>query len=261
MLKIFVISLPNEKKRQDYIQSVFDAKGVPFEFLTGIDGRKLNQEEINIYYDAERAKKYDGELSKGEIGCALSHRIAYEQIIENNIEHSIVLEDDVKLNNDFFSILNLLEKVSINKYVIKLDKFYSKQLDDDNRRHSYFTPWHKIMLNKEYIIGQPLYDPTLAWGYYIDIKAARVLYNLMPKIFVVADAWYYFRRFIKLRMINKTLVDNNERFESIIGTHVEQFSKKKSSNHHDAKTNIEKNIQRFFKKIIKAVRLILIIFK
>jgi hypothetical protein len=41
---------------------------------------------------------------------------------------------------------------------------------------------------------------------------------LLPKVFLTSDAWWYFRKHIKLRMINRTLIGNNDDiFESIIG--------------------------------------------
>jgi GR25 family glycosyltransferase involved in LPS biosynthesis len=248
MIKIFVISLSNEKERQNYIQSFFDAKGASFEFLFGVDGRKLSQEEINSFHDAEKAKKYGGELSRGEIGCALSHRLVYERMVKNNIERAIIMEDDIKLKNDFFIISDLLEKIPINNFIIKLDKFYSTQTGDDNSGHTHFTPWHRIALDKEYNIRQPLRDPTLTWGYYIDIKAAYTLFYLSQKIFVVADAWYYFKYFIKLRMINKALVDNEAHFESIIGTRIKSKTKKRAYNQYK-KTNANEMRRRIIKKM------------
>lgn len=259
-MKIFIITLPKEKRRQNHIQSIFDTKGVPFEFLFGVDGRELSQEEIYILYDAEKAKKYDGELSRGEIGCALSHRLAYEHMIKNNIEHALILEDDISIKDDFFVIIDLLEKIPTNSYVIKLDKFYSKQTGEDNSRHAHFTPWHRIMLNKEYNIRQPLHDPTLTWGYYIDIKAAYSLFNLSQKVFLPSDAWYYFKRFIKLRIINKSLINNNINFESIIGTHIIFHSGKNDCSQHKKKTTVRKKNSILFKKLKKAAELMAKIF-
>jgi glycosyl transferase family 25 len=233
---------------------------VPFEFLFGVDGRKLSQEKINIVYDTEKAKKYDGELSRGEIGCALSHRLAYERMIKNNIERAIILEDDIKLKNDFFLILDLLKKTPVNNYIIKLDKFYFTQTEEDNGLLARFTPWHRIALNKEYSIRQPLNDPTLTWGYYIDIKAAYTLFNLSHKIFVVSDAWYYFKHFIKLRIINKSLVDSNTNFESIIGTHIVLQKKKSTGNQRKQKTIRNEKWRRVIRIIRKAVELIIKLF-
>jgi glycosyl transferase family 25 len=257
-MKIFIISLLNEKKRQNYIQSQFEKKGVPIEFVFGIDGRKLNLEEINTVYDAEKAKKHYGELSRGEIGCALSHRLAYECMIKRNIERAIILEDDIRIKEDFFVIFGLLEKLPIKNYIIKMDKVYANQTVDDNSRFARFTPWHRIKLNEKYSIKQPLNDPTLTWGYYIDIKAAYTLYNLLPKIFAPSDAWYYFKRFIKLRMLNRSLINNNTDFESIIGNHIEFSNEKSLGNLRKKKTH--KNTRSIINIVKKAVKLILKIF-
>jgi glycosyl transferase family 25 len=250
MMKIFVISLSDQKKRQDYIRSLFDTKGIPFEFLFGVDGRKLSQEEIDTFYDSKKARKYDGELSRGEIGCSLSHKLVYERMIKNKIERALVLEDDVNLKDDFFLILDFLEKIPVNNYVIKLDKFNSGQIGYNNGSRALFAPWHQIPLNKEYSIKQPLHDPTLAWGYYIDIKAAHTLFNLHSKVFIVADAWYYYKRFIRLRMINNAVIDSNLQYESIIKTHISSQNKSKIIKKNSTIYKIQRHIINKIKKYL-----------
>jgi GR25 family glycosyltransferase involved in LPS biosynthesis len=150
---------------------------------------------------------------------------------EENIPKAVVLEDDAQFDINFSSILVLLEKIKINNYIIKLDRCTSKQTGNDNRLFTRSTPWHRIKLNDHYIIKQPLNDPKLTTGYYIDIKAAQAMLLTMPKIFMAADNWKYFRFFIKLRFLNTAVVWSNIKFKSIIdpGRYREKADKSKNN--------------------------------
>jgi glycosyl transferase family 25 len=250
MIKIFVITLKDAQDRQRHIRAIFSDTKVSFEFVFGIDGRKLSNEEITAVYDGEKSKRLEKELGPGEIGCTLSHRHIYSILIENNIERALIFEDDVKIIPDLFTLMPFLDTIPVNGYIIKLDKFNGKQTDNDNVKRGHFTPWHRIYLNENYFIGQPLHDPSLGWCYYIDIKAAFVMRDIMSRIFFTADKWSYFRKFIKLRMINKALVfDNDSVFISMIG---DRSSPKSTKN---------KNGLRFiFRKMEKFTKLFLLFF-
>jgi glycosyl transferase family 25 len=213
------------------MKSQFCNKNLDIEFITGVDGRKLDINVKNSLYDGEKARRIEKTISPGEIGCSLSHKSAYEHIVQNNIDRAIILEDDVTLDKNFFTLIPLFEVLPLNKYIIKLDQCNWKQEGDDNYHYAHFTPWHKRKLANGYFIGQPLHDPQLTWGYYIDIKAARTMLALLPKVFLVADAWWYFRKYIKLRMVNRVIIRNNDDiFESIIGDRgrIEDTQKRKS---------------------------------
>ena len=220
-MKIFVISLSNAFDRQQYIKSQLDSRNVPFEFISAINGNALSDLEKENQYDNKKAKiYYFKELSAGEIGCALSHRSVYEKIIKENIERAIVLEDDIVLKPDFFKLLEYLNILPVKEYVIKLERLHwgdwGKQ-SEQRVKPPFFFPFFKSNLNSDYFFGLPFNNPSLTWGYYIDLKAAKKLYSIMPKIFLVADGWYYYRKHIKLRILNKPVITNNdELFESTI---------------------------------------------
>jgi glycosyl transferase family 25 len=101
-VNIFVITLPDEYERQEFMEKQIKATGLPFEFVYGINGKRLGSENINACYDAERCRNYyfkrtgiKRNLTPGEIGCSLSHRSIYNKIVKENIQRAIVLEDDV----------------------------------------------------------------------------------------------------------------------------------------------------------------------
>ena len=246
ILKIYVISLPKSLERQQFVKSQLDSHNMPFEFISAIYGKDLTETEKEKLYDCKKAKFFSGELTPGELGCALSHRSIYEKMIKEGTERAIILEDDVTLRPDFFDLLQPLSELPIKKYIIKLERCYWSIKNENNVKYGHFTPWRRIKLCGEYFIGQPLANPTLTWGYYIDLPAAQALYSIMPRVFLVADSWWYYRKFISLRMINKPVISNNDEiFGSIIG---ERDSTQITP---ETKITFSEKIYSLIKKIIK----------
>ncbi len=77
----------------------------------GIDARFFNAIEIRgpvekvPGYDAKaRALRYGWPLKKGEVGCYLSHRAVWKQLVESGDEAWCVMEDDVVLADAFKTI-------------------------------------------------------------------------------------------------------------------------------------------------------------
>ncbi|MCL2380188.1 MAG: glycosyltransferase family 25 protein [Treponema sp.] len=253
-MQIYVISLPDSLDRQQFIKSQLDSRRTPFEFIPAVNGRALSEVERNSLYDSSKAKSYKRELTHGEIGCALSHKFVYEKMIKDNVKQAVILEDDITLKPDFFLLLQYLEKLPAAGYTIKLERFNWEKINDDNVKCGRFTPWHKISLNGGgYYIGQPLYNPTLTWGYYIDLAAAKKLYSIMPKVFLASDAWWFYRKFIKLRMISKAVISNNDEiFNSLIGEREYNHNKVKAKNrmlkkvYQQTRNNIKNALKLFF---------------
>jgi GR25 family glycosyltransferase involved in LPS biosynthesis len=199
------------------MQSYLASLGIPFEFVFGVDARKLSPRETASIFDAEQNRRFyykttldkNRGMTNSEIGCALSHRLVYQKMIENNVERAVLLEDDIQLHEDFLSVLGLLSLIKINNYLIKFDV----------ERSRFVVPWHKIKLNETYTVHHSIAAFKLTWGYYLDIKAAHTMYNKTQKIFVTADEWEYFRDFVNLRMLNRALVDENKSLalNSLIG--------------------------------------------
>jgi glycosyl transferase family 25 len=208
-LKIFVLTLQDSEDRQRHIISQFAKTNLTFEFVYGIDGKKLSPAELSNSYDDKKCKRYSKRsLTPGEIGCALGHHLIYWKIVSTGINRAVILEDDSLLKNDFNEVIELLSKMAVKGYIIKID------LHEDMR--GLILPVHKIRLNGDYEI-QNSTTVGYARGYYIDGKAARKMYTMTRKIFTVADSWDIFRKSIKLRILNKPVVGEREFTSTIWG--------------------------------------------
>ncbi|NVK36710.1 MAG: glycosyltransferase family 25 protein [Gammaproteobacteria bacterium] len=107
--KIFVINLDERPDKFKNAEDQILAQGLSCERISAVRGSNLSEEEITKNYDAKANKKhYMKTMSVGEIGCYMSHRAAWQKIIDDNLDYAIILEDDCKLEADFHLLPSLL---------------------------------------------------------------------------------------------------------------------------------------------------------
>lgn len=91
--KIYCINLARRKDRFFQAQTEFAKHNIDAEFVEGIDGRLLNIPAMT---------SNDGALvSKGDIGCTLSHLKVTKLAKEKGLKGYLVFEDDVELADNF----------------------------------------------------------------------------------------------------------------------------------------------------------------
>ncbi len=98
--KIVVITLQRSANRQAHIKKALD--GLRYEFFWGADKNDFTIDDLvekNIYDEtlAEKHHRYGIPMNPGQVGCALSHKNIYEDIVRNNYQRTLILEDDVAL--------------------------------------------------------------------------------------------------------------------------------------------------------------------
>lgn len=85
-ISIFIINLASNKARKTYMQKLCDKHHLLVDFIDAIDGKKLTKEQIDSVYCSKKVIKEIGrEMTKGEIGCALSHHFIYKKMLNENI--------------------------------------------------------------------------------------------------------------------------------------------------------------------------------
>jgi glycosyl transferase family 25 len=97
--RIYVVSMERNADRRERMQR--NLRGLPLTYIGGVDGRLLSDEEVREVYDDRAAQEiYGRSLSRGQLGCALSHRMIYQDMIENQLDRVLILEDDATLCQD-----------------------------------------------------------------------------------------------------------------------------------------------------------------
>lgn len=95
--KIYVISVKPAEGRRDLFKERF--AGLDYSFFFGADKNSFTAEQLNEknIYSAELTKKhhrYNKVMKPGEIACSWSHRMVYEDMLDNGYERVLIFEDD-----------------------------------------------------------------------------------------------------------------------------------------------------------------------
>ena len=165
------------------------------EFIKAIDGRVLSEEERSSRFDFKKSKKlYGRKLNAGEVGCALSHRMVYQRLLDDGLDYALVLEDDISIKRDF----NSINWDEVDK-VMRRNRPRALMLSGD------FCFYRKRPLIK-------IYSAVGAYAYIINKAAARLILKRAPCC--VADDWlFHKRKGVRLFALYPYVVDANLNME------------------------------------------------
>lgn len=119
-LKIYLINLDNNNRRLYSFKQEFnntDLKRIGWTRFSAINGREINLKNYlsEVLYDEVINNESNGyrtshpQLTKGAVGCFLSHVGIYRLMLAENVKYGLILEDDVQFIQK--DILNTLNKI------------------------------------------------------------------------------------------------------------------------------------------------------
>ena len=122
-----MINLARSKERYQRVSAQLDQAHVAHQRIDAIDGERLSDREYSALYHADHPNAYYKTLSKGEVACYLSHRQAWQAIIDNDLDFAIILEDDVALQNNFNQCIQTIAQMPADWDYLKLAEFPVKR--------------------------------------------------------------------------------------------------------------------------------------
>lgn len=190
--KIYVVSLLRATDRRKNILSQMVSLGLDFSFVDAVDAKKIDPEELLAHVDASAVMLRRGRmLTAPEIGCALSHRKIYEDIVRSERSGAIILEDDIQIGSGFEDVMKYFCRAGPSLAVERaiyhlgaLSRPYGRylMLRKRSRRaaggNAYFAEW----------IGGISPEACGTFGYYVT-RAAAESFLAEEKLRDVADAW------------------------------------------------------------------------
>jgi glycosyl transferase family 25 len=190
IIETYIISIPTETKRFNFIKSQVELFSfLNFHFIDPVIGRHLSPDFLSKYYNDELSnEKLGRSLSLNEIGCALSHRKAWEQILKQNTsDYGLILEDDALISGNIYrmykeliAFLNSLKDPFI--LLLTPSEYVS----------------NKIFFKHEYLNIHPFYDGYYTTGYIINKSAIIKLLNAFPLITYPADVWNIYKHYVTI---------------------------------------------------------------
>lgn len=110
----FVIHLARATQRRPQVEYLRARLPMPVHVVDAVDGRAMTPAEIDaVRRPALYRPHYPFALGAGEVGCFLSHRKAWREIIERDLDAGLVIEDDVAVNVDgFMRVMNVVQEIA-----------------------------------------------------------------------------------------------------------------------------------------------------
>lgn len=131
MLKTFIISLRRTPHRSKILQQQLQKQNINFELFEAVDGMSLDLSQYKKRIKDRFLKIRRGfGLTRGEIGCFLSHYTLWEWMLKQQIPYILILEDDVRIEINLLNVLNQLVKTEWYWEVINLMPAWNTKLVD-----------------------------------------------------------------------------------------------------------------------------------
>ncbi|WP_392344156.1 glycosyltransferase family 25 protein [Pseudoalteromonas prydzensis] len=95
-IPLYIINMQGCEERWYTTQTRLNSIGMEAERFSATVGKQLSETELQTWYCPSKNKKYyHRDLTKGEIGCYVSHMRIWQKMVDENIAVCVILEDDL----------------------------------------------------------------------------------------------------------------------------------------------------------------------
>ena len=178
--RIFVINLARSKARLAAMAAALEKQGLSFERVDAVDGATLEDSVVASVAPPELIRKtYHRPLSKSEVACALSHRKAWQQIIDQDLDFGIVLEDDALPEENFSATVELIRQLPKGSWDF-LKLYALTRREESNIARQFHHGDHRFVVYRKFPLGFQ--------GQAISREAALSMTKHLTKVTEPADA-------------------------------------------------------------------------
>lgn len=203
----FVVSLKDELLRRDSISRQLKRLNESFLFVDAVDFRNIHSDLLGKYIKNDPLVSIKRTMTKGEIGCALSHLECYKKLmLSEHTEWAWIIEDDAALLErlDFGYISNILSSIaSFDVDVIILG--YSKLSKEEEVKFYKMEPLKILKKIKIAEIGTPWKNWTCGTVSYLIRRSGAekfLTYYSDGKVSTVADDWRFFQKHMAVKILH-----------------------------------------------------------
>lgn len=119
--RAYVVHLSWATARRERLEPQLQRSGLEYEFIEGVDGRKLSDAERETLFDADALARDPKWLTPGVLGATLGHRCAYNAIQNAGDDVALVLENDAEIPVGFANLVSQLAEHVTGREVIMLN--------------------------------------------------------------------------------------------------------------------------------------------
>ena len=150
------------------------------ERISAIDGKTLDEQQVtrlapplNSFLKLE----FPRELTKGEIGCFLSHRKAWKRFLESEDDWALIMEDDVRFSS------KAIEYIKDSKWIP--DGVNLIRLNASSAPGNFAVTSHQFSIGLDAELIQPFFPPALVSACYLisrryaqeAVEASEIIYQ------------------------------------------------------------------------------------
>lgn len=237
MLPIFYINLDKRPDRNAQILEQLSALNLSAERVSAVNGGDLSEPEKSFVNRENFLLNTKHHISNGEIGCAMSHRLIWQKMLDDNLDYALILEDDVVLDKSLLSILNNADfyqqfdfinlsscfpynpNIDVLKSLLNRQKSIKRNTNfqkiDWSKRWRIFALYHLI---DDIIACECDNAPALTSGYILSKKCASSFLKASNELSVPIDnVWRYADGELKQAFLAKPLIVQRENDSNILG--------------------------------------------
>ncbi len=201
---------------------------VDFVRVSAIDGKKMSIEEFQEWTyprnHFESKVRFTRELTKGEVGCFLSHRMCWKMLLSSGEDRALILEDDVEISVHAANYLLTDDWIPSDVKICQLNSPKRLSLGRIGR--------DKKIIDRDIILVQPRHPtPVGAFAYIISREAAEEALRLSHRLPAPVDdflfsPWFSFCKKYETWRTAPALVVPRQGIQSDVGDRSKKTVKK-----------------------------------
>lgn len=181
--KIYVISGVHSHERRKSIKAQMDLFCLEFEFIDA-----CFPETFCVSSQVCSSTFAIPVNGKAEYGCAQSHQMAYQRLVDSAVDMAIVLEDDAELSSGFPNVVFALRQIDFDLCMLG----QSKLTRDQYNNAKYYYPIYDARRVGDRWMGRSISPRYGNVGYAISNRGAKKLMRANSGCKLVADNWANF---------------------------------------------------------------------
>jgi glycosyl transferase family 25 len=249
-ITIFIINLKKDIDRKAHLITICKKHNLDYRFIEAVNGNLLDKSEINEIYSEEKAIKQIGKpLTKGEIGCALSHLSIYKTMVKENIEKAIIFEDDIDIDDNFNKVIKHIDNLQKDWELVLLGyNAYIKKEEDNISSYRY-----QKTLVEHYKSVRLLDKAYSAYAYLLNLKGAKKLIGYLETLTQPIDYLTGDENYINVYALKPRIVRVNPQLDITSNLQDEREKIHKEYNTLNSQENVEKKTKKvsILKNILK----------
>lgn len=205
----YFINLEKDLEKRADIITLSENLFKDYEIINAINGNALTKVELNEVYSEKKTLEYfNRPLTKGEVGCALSHIKIYKKILNQELPFALICEDDILFSEDLDEVINKCLNLD-NWDCIMLGHFRG----EDKFIETTASFWHSKNIVNDYKLVRFAEKSYGAHGYLLSKEGAKKLIKATSiKIDRPLDHYTGDSNYLKLYGVSPICISLNPRY-------------------------------------------------